>query len=45
VMRGQLPRRAVAMVLEWAALHRRELSDDWERARLGLPLVPIAPLD
>jgi hypothetical protein len=42
---GNLPRRALAMVLEWAALHRAELWDDWERAREGQPLVQIEPLD
>lgn len=42
---GELPRRALAMVLEWAALHRTELWDNWERARKGLPLVQIEPLD
>lgn len=42
---GELPRRARAMVLEWASLHRPELRDDWERARQGLPLLPIPPLD
>lgn len=44
-LRGDLPRRAMALVLEWAALHRQELRSNWERARLGTPLQPIAPLD
>lgn len=35
VFRGSLPRRAVALVLEWAALHRSEPLDDWRRARSG----------
>ena len=30
VMRGQLPRRALALVLEWAQEHRAELMEDWE---------------
>ncbi len=42
---GYLPRRALALVLEWAALHRAELRDNWERARQGLPLNDIEPLD
>jgi Domain of unknown function (DUF4160) len=29
VMRGSLPRRAMALVLEWAAEHREELMEDW----------------
>jgi hypothetical protein len=35
----------VALVLEWAALHRDELRHDWQLARGGLPLDPIAPLE
>jgi hypothetical protein len=45
ILRGELPRRALALVLEWAALHRQELRTDWELARSGTPLQPIAPLD
>ena len=45
VFRGSLPRRAVALVLEWAALHRNELRDDWRRARAGEMLNQIEPLD
>jgi hypothetical protein len=45
ILRGDLPRRAMALVLEWAALHRQELRADWERARGGTPLEAIAPLD
>ena len=45
VLQGRLPRRALALVLEWASQHRDELLEDWERARQGLPLAPIAPLD
>ena len=42
---GHLPRRAWALVLEWAALHRAELVADWQRARDGVPLEQIEPLD
>ena len=45
IFRGELPRRAMALVLEWAAIHRKELRLDWARARAGTPLQPIAPLD
>lgn len=45
LLRGVLPRRALALVLEWAMLHRLELRADWERARQGVPLSPIAPLE
>jgi hypothetical protein len=33
------------MVAEWAALHRKELLDNWERARRGRPLRTITPLE
>jgi hypothetical protein len=45
VTRGSLPRRAHALVLEWATLHRNELRDDWERARAEKPLVEIEGLE
>lgn len=45
ILRGQLPRRAMALVLEWAALHRGELRADWDKARLGEMPSAIDPLD
>jgi hypothetical protein len=30
IMNGELPRRALALVLEWAQEHRAELLEDWE---------------
>lgn len=45
LMDGNLPRRARAMVLEWAAEHRRELMADWKLAEEHRPLNPIAPLE
>lgn len=30
VVRGELPSRAMALVLEWAQIHRDELMKDWE---------------
>jgi hypothetical protein len=30
VIRGELPGRAMALVLEWAQQHRNELMEDWE---------------
>jgi hypothetical protein len=45
VLKGDLPRRALALVLEWAVLHRNELRQDWEKARLGAALDPIEPLE
>lgn len=45
MFRGSLPRRALALILEWAALHRTELREDWRRARNGETLNEIEPLD
>ena len=45
VLRGGLPRRAHAMVVEWATFHRAELISNWESARRQVPLSPIEPLD
>ena len=45
VLSGHLPRRAYGLVLEWAALHRTELTANWDKAREGLPLNAIEPLD
>ena len=42
---GELPRRALAMVLEWAVLHRTELRSSWSKAQMGLPLEQIKPLE
>ena len=30
VIRGSLPSRALALTLEWAALHREDLLEDWD---------------
>jgi hypothetical protein len=45
VLRGELPRRAHVMVLEWTALHRFELKANWELARKGLQIKSIDPLE
>ena len=42
---GRFPRRALALLLEWYALHREELRDNWERARTREPLQKIEPLE
>ncbi len=44
-VRGRFPRRAQALVLEWLEMHRDALLEDWELARAGEPLKPIAPLE
>lgn len=44
VLEGQLPPRALNLVLDWAELHRGELLDDWNLCRAKEPPKPIAPL-
>ena len=42
---GNLPPRPLALVVEWTSLHQAELLENWRLARLGQPLVRIAPLE
>lgn len=44
VLASDLPARGLSMVLEWAALHQRELWQNWERLHSGRPAERIAPL-
>lgn len=45
VLQGKVPRRALGMVLEWAALHQQELLVNWQRAHNEEPLARIDPLE
>lgn len=45
VLEGGLPRRAHALVLEWAVEHRPELRQNWQLAREHKPLNQILPLE
>jgi len=45
VLGGTLPARPLGLVIEWAAQHRAELREDWRRARLQEPLLPVPPLE
>jgi len=42
---GRLPQRALALVLEWATLHRNELLEDWELCESKQMLRKIEPLE
>ncbi|HYC50920.1 MAG TPA: DUF4160 domain-containing protein [Gemmatimonadaceae bacterium] len=44
ILRGDLPRRALTLILEWALLHRKELADNWSLCARKLPPRRIAPL-
>ena len=44
-VQGELPRRVVALLLEWWHLHREELMENWRRVRAGEQLLQIEPLE
>lgn len=41
---GELPPRALALTIEWAAQHRYELLENWRRRTANQPLNKIEPL-
>lgn len=43
-LEGEMPKRALAMVLEWAQEHRSELKEDWDLCTRNQPLRKIRPL-
>ncbi len=45
VVKGHLPRRAMALLAEWTLLHRAELQENWARSERGEPLSPVEPLE
>jgi hypothetical protein len=45
LLRGRFPRRALGMVMEWAAVHQAELLDNWERLHHDQTPRRIDPLD
>ena len=45
IIMGSMPRRALALVLEWASLHREELMEDWTLCEMKQVPVKIAPLE
>ena len=45
ILRGTLPRRALALVLEWASAHRDELMEDWKLCEALQPPRKITPLE
>lgn len=45
VLEGNMKRRAVSMVIEWAAVHQQELKRNWELLQGDGPAEKIEPLD
>ena len=44
ILEGQLPRRALNLVREWAMMHREELLEDWRFCRENTVPTKIEPL-
>ncbi|NTU76982.1 MAG: DUF4160 domain-containing protein [Alphaproteobacteria bacterium] len=44
ILEGEMPRRALALVLEWAQEHRAELLEDWELCSRNQVPKKIPPL-
>jgi len=44
LLEGDLPPRAYGLVMEWAALHKQELLENWERIKSRQQLAAIDPL-
>lgn len=44
ILEGQMPRRALALILEWAQEHRAEPMEDWEQCTRNQPPKKIQPL-
>ena len=45
IIRGSLPRRALALVREWATLHPNELKEDWQLCETKQSPKKIKPLE
>jgi len=45
VLAGNLSRRAMALVIEWAIIYRDELRENWRLARTHETLLTIEPLE
>lgn len=43
-IKGEMPGRAVRMILEWLDMYREELLDAWEKTRKGANPDKITPL-
>ena len=44
IFEGEMPRRALALILEWAQEHRAEPMEDWELCTRNQPPKKIQPL-
>jgi hypothetical protein len=45
ILESKLSPRILGLVIEWAAIHKTELINNWQRAREKNPLEKIEPLE
>jgi hypothetical protein len=45
LLAGSLPPRPLALVVEWASLHKEDLLDNWRRLHADEPPQQIEPLE
>lgn len=45
ILEGKISPRILGLVIEWAVIHKTELMENWELAKLQVPLEPITPLE
>lgn len=44
LMEGSLPPKALALVVEWASIHQKELVENWEKGKKDQSFNKIEPL-
>lgn len=45
ILEGDLPPKAVGLIMEWGRTHKEDLLKDWDLAREKKSLFPIEPLE
>ena len=45
VLKGELPPRALGLVIEWTSLHKEDLLRNWALSKEKAALAKIAPLE
>ena len=45
ILTGEMPPRALGLIMEWAARYQTELKYNWELAQIAQPLNKIPPLE
>ena len=44
ILHGELPPKAMGLIMEWAALHKSELLENWNKMKRGEQWNKIEPL-